>query len=337
MFKWAATYVITDAGQMVFKTWGKKVVHVETFGGGMPKPSNIVFAIAKLRRELADESSITLTDQNCVKMSPLIVLGDGLVQIAMIKQAWLDEQMLWVPEAARSYWFWEKKQKDDITGFWEVLYSDRGSDLRENLAGQSGSKVETKSINEVLQWVKGSSRYQWRDCDLNTLQKIMPIINVMMQNSLPSGVSFLDTTSWCTAEFKALMRCNELRSLWKVAMEPWPQILKYHSEMLMNFAYVRFALSRPTVPIERVLESHGACLQGGLAMLWRAQECREANELGLLRLSTLVNRATLQEIEILIFKKIKDLIDFSFFRVRIASEFFLIVCDASCFGQCPII
>ena len=77
-FGWAATYVITDAGQMVFKTSrSKKVARMEAFGGSMSKPTNIVFAIAKLRRELADESSITLSDVNFVRMYPLIVLPDG--------------------------------------------------------------------------------------------------------------------------------------------------------------------------------------------------------------------------------------------------------------------
>ena len=134
-------------------------------------------------------------------------------------------------------------------------------------------KIESKRIDEVLQG-KGKSFYQWRDCDFDTLQEIMPIINSMTQRSLPSDdVSFLNTTSWCTAEFKALMRCEELRPLWGVAMEPWPQILKYHSEMLLDFAYVRFALCRPNVSAQHVLDTHGACLQGGLAKLWRANEC----------------------------------------------------------------
>ena len=72
-FRWAAMYVITDAGQMVFMTSkSKKKARMQAFGGSM-NPTNIVFAIAKLRRELADESSITLSDVNCVRMSPLIV------------------------------------------------------------------------------------------------------------------------------------------------------------------------------------------------------------------------------------------------------------------------
>ena len=41
----------------------------------------------------------------------------------------------------------------------------------------------------------------------------------------------------------------------------------------MDFAYVRFALCRPNVSAQHVLHTHGACLQGGLAKLWRAQEC----------------------------------------------------------------
>ena len=104
----------------------------------------------------------------------------------------------------------------------------------------------------------------------------MPIIhNMKEQRSLCSDVACLglDTTSRRTAEFVALMRCKELRPLWECAMEPWPQILKYHSEMLMDFAYVRFALCRPNVSAQHVLHTHGACLQGGLAKLWRAQEC----------------------------------------------------------------
>ena len=86
-------YVITDAGLMVSKTSrSNKVARMQAFGGSAGKNTNIVFAIAKLRSELADESSITLSDVNCVRMSPLIVLPDGLVHIAMINQAWVDNQ-----------------------------------------------------------------------------------------------------------------------------------------------------------------------------------------------------------------------------------------------------
>ena len=139
-FRWAATYVITDAGQMVFKTSRsnrKKRATMEASGGSTGKNTNIVFAIAKLRSELADESSITLSDVNCVRMSPLIVFRDGLVQIAMIKQAWMDNQRLWVLEAARAYWYWERKQRDDITGLWEELQSARGDGLRKALERQT--------------------------------------------------------------------------------------------------------------------------------------------------------------------------------------------------------
>ena len=81
-FGWAATYVITDAGQMLFKKWkSKSRALMEAFGGGLKPRSNIVFAIAKLRSELADESSITLSDVNCVRMSPLIVFRDVLVHM----------------------------------------------------------------------------------------------------------------------------------------------------------------------------------------------------------------------------------------------------------------
>ena len=61
-FGWAAMHVITDDGQIIFKmSRSKKVARMEAFGGSTGKPSNIVFAIAKLRSELADESSITIT------------------------------------------------------------------------------------------------------------------------------------------------------------------------------------------------------------------------------------------------------------------------------------
>ena len=133
-------------------------------------PTNIVFAIAKLRRELADESSITLSDANCVRLSPLIVMANGLVQIAMIKQAWMDNQTLWVPEDARANWYWQKKQKDDITGFWEELQSEKGGDLRKDLERDVGWKIESKSLDEVLQ-CKWKSFYHWRDIDLDTLEK----------------------------------------------------------------------------------------------------------------------------------------------------------------------
>ena len=114
------------------------------------------------------------------------MLRDGLLQIAMIKQAWMDNQTLWVPEAARANWYWEKKQKDDITGFWEELQSERGGDLRKDLERDAGwkrslgspgeswgvlrSPGESKSLNEVLQCIEGETFYQWRRCDLDTLQ-----------------------------------------------------------------------------------------------------------------------------------------------------------------------
>ena len=75
------------------------------------KETNIVYAIAKLRRELADESSIAITEANVVRMSPLMVVHDGLVQIVMVKQTWVDSQSLWVPEAARHDWYWQKNSK----------------------------------------------------------------------------------------------------------------------------------------------------------------------------------------------------------------------------------
>ena len=172
-FQWACTYVITDEGQMVFKRClnGKKAARIAAFGGSTDKPTNIVFAMAKLRSELADESSITISNVNCVRMYPLIVLRDGLVQIAMIKQAWMDNQTLWVPEAARGHWHWSKQSKDDITGFWEELQSERGGDLRKDLERDAGWKIESKSLNEVLQCFQGGSFYHWRDCDFDTLKK----------------------------------------------------------------------------------------------------------------------------------------------------------------------
>ena len=130
-----------------------------------------MFAIAKLRSELADESSITLSDVNCVRMSPLIVLPDGLVQIAMIKQAWMDNQRLWVLEAARAWWHWERKQTDDITGFWEELQSARGDDLRKALERHADAHIESKGLHEILQCIPGHAFCQWRDCDFDTLQK----------------------------------------------------------------------------------------------------------------------------------------------------------------------
>ena len=105
-FQWAAMYVITDAGQIVFmKSMGQDESPHASFQGGVSmNPTNILVAIAKLRRELADESSITLYDVNCVRMSPFTVLPDGLVQIAMIKQAWMYNQRCWVLEARVTRW-----------------------------------------------------------------------------------------------------------------------------------------------------------------------------------------------------------------------------------------
>ena len=196
---------------------------------GLNEPNQHCFAIAKLRRELADESSITLSDVNCVRMSPLIVLPDGLVQIAMIKQAWMDNQRLWVPEAARAWWHWERKQTDDITGFWEELQSARGDDLRKALERHADAHIESKgsscySAVYARALILSVARLRFRH-----IANIMPIINNMKeQRSLRSDVACLglDTTSRRTAEFVALMRCKELRPLWECAMEPWPQLVK---------------------------------------------------------------------------------------------------------------
>jgi len=291
-FAWAAMYIITDAGQMVFKVKKeKRQARMEAFGGGMPSGANIVFAIAKLRSELADESSIRLSDVNCVRMSPLILVKDGLVQIAMIKQEWLDKQMLWVPEAARGWWHWQKKQRDDITGFHEELDGPRGDDLRKELEVKSDWKIDSMNLDDVLQCVKETSHYQWRNADLDSLQKIMPIIRVMTQTSWPGmlghdanlhgqvfdcSLPIQDSSAmWCNApcEFAELLCCEELEPLWELAKKPWPQILKYHSEILLQFSYLRFALCRPHMSPQQILDTHGECLQGGLAKLWRVAAC----------------------------------------------------------------
>ena len=44
-------------------------------------------------------------------------------------------------------------------------------------------------------------------------------------------------------------------------------------DVILDFVYVRFALNRADASAQQVFETHGATLQGGLAKLWRAQEC----------------------------------------------------------------
>ena len=168
-------YVITDAGRMIFKVArSKKGARMEAFGGSTGKPSNIVFALARPRRELADESSITITEDNLVRMSPLVVVHDGrgtagLVQIVVIKQTWLDIQSLWVPKAARENWYSQGKGKDDTTGFWEQLSGHRGAELRDRLESKSGGwRIGSKRLEEVLK-CRGDSCHRWRDCDFDTL------------------------------------------------------------------------------------------------------------------------------------------------------------------------
>ena len=97
-----------------------------------------------------------------------------MVQIALIKQEWIDSQKLWVPEAARSHWYWVKRSKDDITGFWEVLKSARGGDLRRDLEQDAEWKVESMSLDRVLHCIKETgSRHQWRNCEFDTLTEII--------------------------------------------------------------------------------------------------------------------------------------------------------------------
>ncbi len=55
-----------------------------------------------------------------------------------------------MPEAARQNLYWEKKQHDDIIGFWEELQSDRGEDLRDSLESSAQWKIESKRLEDIL-------------------------------------------------------------------------------------------------------------------------------------------------------------------------------------------
>ena len=154
VFDRVVVYVITDSGQMITKVWRtRKTIYRHAFGQiawrtgrksrHTPK-MNIVRAIAKIRQELADEASITITTDNLVGMSPLMVVGNGLVQIAMLKQEWVESQRLWVPEAAREKWYSAKCSCSDPTGFWECAM--RGNDLRDSLEGLSDWKIESVAL-----------------------------------------------------------------------------------------------------------------------------------------------------------------------------------------------
>ena len=112
-----------------------------------------------------------------------------------------------MPEAARQNWFGEKKQKDDITGFWEELQSDRGADLRDSLESRGHWTIESKRLQVVLECT-GDSFSRWRDCDFDTLQKIKSAIDTMMQKPFRPGILFLSTRPWCTEEVRKLLLCD---------------------------------------------------------------------------------------------------------------------------------
>ena len=76
----------------------------------------------------------------------------------------------------------------------------------------------------------------------------------------------------CYPKVRQLLACEELKDFWQVAMQPWPQVLKYHSAMFLDYKYLYYVLNRPTVSAQQILDSQGACLQGGLAVLWRLSE-----------------------------------------------------------------
>jgi hypothetical protein len=228
-FRWAAVYVITDTGQIIFKmAKRKKEACMEAFGGATDKPSNFVFTMSKLRSELADESSITITEDNLVRMSPLMVVRDGLVQIAMLKQAWVDTQKLWVPESARKSWHWVKSSRDDITGFWEELRSAKGDDLRARLESGVEWKIFSKRLEEALECT-GTSFERWRECDLDTLRQIVDAGAFGAFDSsdvtlpMSSKIRFLATSPWCTEEVQALMNSSELLRLRQLALIPATQ------------------------------------------------------------------------------------------------------------------
>ena len=284
-FAWAAMYVITDTGNMLFKVAKFKRKAVMTGFGGSIKGNKcgIIFAMSKQRMELKDESSITLTAENTRRLSPLLLVRDGLVQIVMLKQAWVDAQKLWVPEDARKHWFWSKKSKDDITGFHEALAGSGGAELRaslENEGMRNGgmSTIESLSIDEAFALVGGGGvgRYEWRDCDGNTLRLIMPVINAMVGNKrLTDDIRFVDTMPWCTGEVQKRMNNSVMQPLWSLARRPWPPILKYHATPLKDYQSIRVVFESPGS-----MDTHGAAVQGALAKLWRpTEECdRNASE-----------------------------------------------------------
>ena len=144
---------------MILRKWGKKM---KCFEGDLQKKSNIVFAIAKLRCELTDTSSITITQDNIVGMSPLMVLHDGsalgLVQIVMLKQTWVNSQKLWVPQAGRRNWYWaksaksskKKQQTDDAVGFHEAMQTESGPELRDSLENNTDYPIEQTIVSNGI-------------------------------------------------------------------------------------------------------------------------------------------------------------------------------------------
>ena len=107
VFNWVAPYVVTDAGnillQAIPKTRNrKKTLQLQSFGGSHLN-QNSFFMFHKMRGELRDESSLTLTSAMPFRASSIYVVEGGLLQVIVVKDSWLREQRLWSPEWARNH------------------------------------------------------------------------------------------------------------------------------------------------------------------------------------------------------------------------------------------
>ena len=83
MFSWCATYIVTDAEQLVVKLIKhKRKSTLQSFTASHDN-SSLVYFLAKLRSDLADASSITFSEANVLRCSPLLVVDDGLDSLVL--------------------------------------------------------------------------------------------------------------------------------------------------------------------------------------------------------------------------------------------------------------
>ena len=284
VFKWVAAYVITDAGRILVMELPKKsrkAKNIQTFGGSVygsemtSEWCNFFYAFVKLRSELMDESSIDLSTVE-FEASPLIVIGDGLVQVIRISDDWVVQQRLWCPERARNHG-WEVHR--DISAFWVRLKNNASTMARISRKAEY-QLVKLRSVEEMRD--SNGTGWKWRQADGTTFFALDVVIDAMSSGSSFFGKRLLvhESASDACKEWSNLLNGmleddtqTSMREFVNLGQARWTPILKFQALPLCEYSFIvalfqRTAQGQATGTEAAPSTADGEVERGSLCSVW---------------------------------------------------------------------